>query len=38
MIINSDLAVDLNIGEKIYINEGDLQGTIGVIVNFDNGG
>lgn len=38
MIINSDLAVDLNIGEKIYINEGDLQQTIGVIVNFDNGG
>ena len=38
MIINSDLAVDLNIGEKIYITEGDLQTTIGVIVNFDDGG
>jgi hypothetical protein len=23
MIINSDLAVDLNIGEKIYITEGE---------------
>ena len=38
MILKSDLAVDLNIGDKIYINEGDLQKTIGVIVNFDNGG
>ena len=38
MIINSDLAVDLNIGEKIYITEGDLQKTIGFIVNFDDGG
>ena len=38
MFMKNDLAADFNIGDKIYINQGDLISTVGVIINFDNRG
>lgn len=36
--IKKDVMLDINVGDKIFIKGGDLQGTIGNIINFEKNG
>jgi len=36
--MKKDVMLDINVGDKIFIKGGDLQGTIGNIINFEKNG
>lgn len=35
-LLKKDTQIDVNLGDKVYLRSGDLKGTIGKIISFEN--